>query len=133
MKARFRIHFLLILCCFCLRGRAENPIIKSISEAIWGTDPAESPTQLILSSNWINQAKAALPTNYSSAELSFSDLTNLTYRESLNGNNAARGLWGLLEIVTSRTGQDVSSGLQLLRESADNGYVPAMVELGLLL
>src|SRR5579871_810999 len=131
MKAFFKIHLLLILCCFCLKGRAENPIIKSISQAIWGADEAESPAEEILSSNWINQAKAALPTNYSATELSFSDLTNLTYQESRNGNNAAQGLWGLLLVVTSHTEQDTSSGMQLLRQSAENGYVPAMVELGL--
>jgi TPR repeat protein len=86
-----------------------------------------------LSTNWTAAVKAALPTKYlGKGDLSFQDATNLLCRESLHGNNAAQGLWGFVTLVRSRSEEEAKAGLQLLRNSAEKGYVPAMLQLGLL-
>ncbi len=132
MKTFLNTYFLLASCFVCLSGRADIPIIKSIAQAIWGTDEMESPASGILSTNWINEAKAALSTNYPAEELSFRNLTNLMRLESERGNHAAEGLWGFALVIQSHSKEDTSSGLELLRDSAKKGYLPAILNLGLL-
>lgn len=130
MKAFLKRYLLLMSCLLCLRGHAQAPIPGSLDNR--GTDQLESPKPADLSSNWIVEAKAALPTNSAAEELSFRDLTNLVFEESQRGNAAAERSWGYALVVQSRSKADVSSGLQLLQDSAGKGCVPAMVSLGLL-
>jgi TPR repeat protein len=86
-----------------------------------------------LSSNWVAAVKAAVPAKYfASGELSFEETTNLLRAESERGNNAAKGLWGIALVAQKGSQKDTEAGLQLLRESAEKGYVPAMLNLGYL-
>lgn len=85
-----------------------------------------------LSTNWVAEAKAALPSKYSTQDLSFQQLTNLLRQESVKGSNAAQALWGTALIVQSRSQSEADEGLELLRNSATNGYAPAMLQLGFL-
>jgi len=87
----------------------------------------------ILSTNWLVMAKAALPAKYLANGIeSFQKMTNLLCQESRRGNNAAKGLWGIALLTQSRSPQEAKTGLELLRSSADKGYIPAMFNLGLL-
>ncbi len=86
-----------------------------------------------LSTNWVAAAKAALPARYlAKGDLSFQEITNSLCCESRRGNNAAKGLWGIVVLVQSRSPEESKAGLQLLRDSANSGYVPAIMNLGLL-
>jgi TPR repeat protein len=86
-----------------------------------------------LSSNWLAAARAALPEKYfEKGDLSFQEITNLLCRESRRGNIEAQGLWGCALLLQSSSPKETEVGLQLLRKSADEGYVAAMVTLGFL-
>ncbi len=87
----------------------------------------------VLSTNWLAEIKTAIPGAVISTETRFEALTNLLFREAQNGNAAAQGLWGMAVLVQSHSPEEMKSGLQLIRNSATNGYVPAMVNLGFLL
>jgi uncharacterized protein len=85
------------------------------------------------SSNWMVEAISALPDqDRAKANLNFSEVTNLLCRESQNGNNAAKGLWGFVLVMQRPSPQAASAGLELLRDSAGKGYLPAMLNLGLI-
>lgn len=130
MKALLKSYLLLIPCFVCLTAHAENSIFKEISDAIWGADQSESAVPAGFSTNWIQYAKAGLPTNYLSKELSFGDLTNLVCQESDRGNTAEQYLWGFALVAQNQSKEAVLSGMQLMRAAARKGYVPAMLSLG---
>jgi TPR repeat protein len=101
--------------------------------AFWGDDFESDHPGDILSTNWTAAARAALPAEYlAKKDLSFEEVTNLLCQESRRGNNAAEGLWGVALLATSREPREAKAGLQLVRHAAENGYVPAMLQLGLL-
>jgi TPR repeat protein len=81
----------------------------------------------ILSTNWISMAKEAIP---SAPLTNFQTITNRLRQESEHGNKAAQGLWGYFVVVQSQSPEDAANGLRLLRSSATNGFVPAMLNLG---
>ncbi|MGH7971803.1 MAG: tetratricopeptide repeat protein, partial [Limisphaerales bacterium] len=85
-----------------------------------------------LSTNWFAAIKEAIPSAPSMGESNFQSITNLLCRESRRGNIAAQGLWGFFVLVQSRAPEEAATGLQLLRNSATNGFVPAMLNLGVL-
>lgn len=84
----------------------------------------------MLSTNWLASVKEALPSAHSTGELSFQAATNLLRQESQRGNIAAQGLWGFVVLVQGRSPEDAATGLRLLRNSAEQGFVPAMLNLG---
>src|SRR5687768_9109715 len=86
-----------------------------------------------LSTNWLAEVKQAIPSAPVTAESNFQVITNWLCQESQRGNVAAQGLWGFFVLVQSRSPEETATGLQLLRNSATNGFVPAMLNLGLLL
>lgn len=100
-----------------------------------GLHPAPSHAfDLALSTNWMAAANAALQVAYvTNTNLDFQTVTNLLRQQSGRGNYAAQGLWGFVLVVQSRSPEQTKTGLELLRKSADNGYVPAILNLGLLL
>jgi TPR repeat protein len=86
-----------------------------------------------MSSNWLEAARAALPARYlAKGDLNYQETTNLICQESQHGNNAALGLWGVVLLVQSRTPEEAEAALKLARNSARNGYVRAMLQLGFL-
>lgn len=87
----------------------------------------------LLSTNWLESLKEAVPSETITPESNLQTVTNLLCKESQRGNIAAQGLWGFFVLVQSKSPEDESAGLQLLRNSASNGFVPAMVNLGLML
>jgi uncharacterized protein len=77
--------------------------------------------------------KAALPAeDLTRDKLDYNDLTNSLCQESERGNNAAEGIWGFILIAKSHSHDELEAGLQLASDSAEKGYVPVMVQLGLL-
>jgi TPR repeat protein len=97
-----------------------------------GSDAAVTRPVDILSTNWLAAARAALPSEYWTKNLTFQETTNLLCQESRRGNNAAQGLWGFVLLVQSRGRDEGKIGLQLLRDSAEKGFVPVMLQLGFL-
>jgi uncharacterized protein len=86
-----------------------------------------------LSTNWMAAAIAALPEkDFEKGDLSFQEITNLLCRESRLNNNEAKGLWGCVLLLQSSSPKEAEEGLQLLRKSANDGYVGAMLTLGFL-
>ena len=86
-----------------------------------------------LTASWWAAVRTTLtPRLLARKDLDFEQVTNALCRESGQGNNAARGLWGIVVVRASNSPDGVEAGLQLLRDSADKGYVPAMVQLALL-
>jgi TPR repeat protein len=87
----------------------------------------------LLSTNWIIAVREALPQKYfEKGDLNFQEATNLLCKEAQHGNNAAQGLWGFVMLTRSGSPEEAKAGLRLLQDSADKGYVPAMLQLGLL-
>ncbi len=86
----------------------------------------------VLSTNWLAEAKAAIPSAPGALESNFQTITNLLCQESQRGNIAAQGLWGFFVLVQSQSPEEAATGLQLLRNSATNGFVPAMLNMGIL-
>ena len=85
------------------------------------------------STNWLAAVRAALPAKYSAmSNFDFQEATNYLCEESQRGNVAAQALWGFALIVQSHSQETLGTGLQLLRGSAEKGYVPAMMNLGYL-
>lgn len=82
---------------------------------------------------WLIAAKDVLseqnPTN---RNLSFQEITNRIFQQSLAGNPEAQGLWSAVTIINSHSAEAVQVGIELMRVSAEKGYVPAMTQLGLL-
>jgi TPR repeat protein len=93
--------------------------------------PAMAPD--ILSTNWLDEVRRAIPSASIRPESNFQAVTNMLCRESQRGNVAAQGLWGCFVLVHSHSPEEVATGLGLLRNSATNGFVPAMLNLGPLL
>jgi TPR repeat protein len=82
------------------------------------------------SSNWVAAVRAALPPRvFAKKNLDFQTVTNLLCRESRHGNTAAQGLWGFTLVILSRSPAGAETGLQLLRNAAEKGDVPAMLQL----
>lgn len=98
----------------------------------WTDDSAqETRTESALSSNWLNAVKSALPAQCATGRnLKFEQITNFLCRESQVGNKAAEALWGTVLIGQSQLPGQSTSGMQVLRDSAEKGYSPAMVYLG---
>jgi hypothetical protein len=94
--------------------------------------PAGQSTGL-LSTNWVTEAWSALSAGRNVENLSFPEVTNRLAAESRRGNVAAEGLWGFVLVVRSAVPEEAKAGLELLQDSAEKGYVPAMLNLGLLL
>jgi len=97
-----------------------------------GPDTIPIPAVGVLSTNWLAEVKQAIPSAPVTPEANFQSITNLLCQESQRGNIAAQGLWGFFVLVQSRSPEDAATGLELLRNSATNGFVPAMLNLGLL-
>jgi TPR repeat protein len=87
----------------------------------------------VLSTNWLAAVREAIPSATRMRESDLPAITNLLCRESQRGNVAAQGLWGFLLLVQNHSPEAAEPGLRLLRGSATNGFVPAMVNLGLLM
>ncbi|HEX3624441.1 MAG TPA: hypothetical protein VH280_03345 [Verrucomicrobiae bacterium] len=89
------------------------------------------PTNDRPSSNWVSAVKAAVPAQYwANADLNFQQMTNLLREQSQAGNWAAKRLWGWVLIGESDGADGAQDGLQCLKDSAGNGCVPAMNDLG---
>jgi len=111
---------LILLACGCALADYTKPDLLPIS-------PPD-----VLSTNWLAEVKQAIPSAHVTPESNFQTITNLLCQESRRGNVAAQGLWGFFLLVQSRSPEDAAAGLALLRNSATNGFVPAMLNLGLL-
>jgi TPR repeat protein len=98
-----------------------------------GGETSFAPPEIVLSTNWLAAARAALPEKYfQGGDLNFQEITNLLCRESRLGNNEAKGLWGWALLIQSSSPEEAKAGLQLFRKSASDGYVAAMLGLGFL-
>jgi TPR repeat protein len=85
------------------------------------------------STNWFAMVRSALPAKYSeNGRFDFQQATNGLRQEIANANLAAQALWGFTLVVLSGSPEIKDTGLQLLRGSAEKGYAPAMMNLGLL-
>lgn len=101
--------------------------------ANYATDePFEVPPASLLSTNWLAAVRAAMPAALPKGEPNLQALTNLLCQASQRGNVAAQGLWGCFLLVQNPSTPEAETGLRLLRNSATNGFTPAMVNLGLL-
>ena len=117
------LFFIVILLTSC---KTQPPVAKANNETV-----AEQSLVEMFSPGWKAAVRAALPSKYfAQREPSFQQTTNLLCRESRGGNNAARGLWGIVLLVQHRSQDEAALGLRLLRTSAEKGYVPAMLQLG---
>ena len=76
----------------------------------------------LLSTNWLAEVKEAIPSAPVTPESNFQTITNLLRLESERGNIAAQGLWGFVVLIQSRSPEEAATGLQLLRNSATNGF-----------
>jgi TPR repeat protein len=83
-----------------------------------------------LSTNWFAVAQSILPPRYQGQNLSFGQITNLLSREARRGNAAAQELWGYALVSMEQSPAEVTAGINLLRTSAEKGFVPSMVNLG---
>ncbi len=123
-----------------LRGLAVSAFVLA---ACWLTHAASIPSEDELpthpfdgrfSTNWYASVRSALPAGYlTNVNFNFHDATNYLCQESRQGNIAAQALWGFALIVQGSSPESTNAGLQLLRGSAEKGYVPAMLNLGYLL
>jgi TPR repeat protein len=85
------------------------------------------------STNWFAAVLAVLPANYSgNHNFDFQMATNALCQVSRDGNLTAQALWGCALVVLSSSPERTNTGLQLLRGSAENGNIPAMMNLGYL-
>lgn len=84
------------------------------------------------STNWLAAVKSALPLAATNDDFTFQQATNLLRQASERGDNAARGLWGFVLLVTSQSPTMSETGFRFLRQSAVDGNVAAMLQLGLL-
>src|SRR2546425_3967475 len=117
----------------CLALLAAFLVTYSQAHAIYaGQDTMPPGAVETFSTNWMAAAKAALPQKYWARDLTFQETTNLLCQESQLGNYAAQGLWGFVLLVQGRSPEESKTGLDLLRNSAEKGYVPGMLQLGLL-
>ena len=83
--------------------------------------------------NWLAAVRAALPANYQvKNNFDFTTATNYLCIESGKGNVAAQALWGFTLIVLRASPETAATGLKLLRDSAEKGWIPAMINLGYL-
>ena len=83
--------------------------------------------------NWLAAVRAALPANYQvKSNFDFTTATNYLCIESGKGNVAAQALWGFTLIVLRASPETAATGLKLLRDSAEKGWIPAMINLGYL-
>jgi uncharacterized protein len=102
----------------------------------WANYAADEPFQVppagLFSTNWLAAVQEAIPSASPKGQPNLQVLTNLLCQASQRGNIAAQGLWGFCLLVQSPSPQEAEMGLRLLRNSATNGFVPAMVNLGLL-
>ena len=62
----------------------------------------------------------------------FQEVTNCLYQKSLGGNPEAQGLFSAVLILTSHSALELQKGIELMRASAESGYVPSMTQLGLM-
>ena len=85
-----------------------------------------------LSTNWLAAVSEVLPSLSLTDVSSFQATTNLLCEESRRGNIGAQGLWGFIVLIQSRSVEQRTSGLLLLQNSATNGFVPAMLNMGIL-
>ena len=97
------------------------------------TKASQAP-EINVTTNWTIAARAALPDKYfEHGDLSFRQLTNALCREGRLGNQEAERLWGCAPLaVPNGSAQEREGGLQVLRKLANDGYMPAMLTLGLL-
>jgi len=85
------------------------------------------------STNWYALVRTVLPPSYSvKGNFDFQKTTNALYRASRRKNVPAKALWGMVLIVTGDSQKTKDAGVQLLRDAAGKGYVPAMMNLGYL-
>ncbi len=85
------------------------------------------------STNWYAAVRSALPDQkWEKGGFDFQEATNALCQESRKGNLAAKALWGCALVVTSRSRETTDTGLELLRDSAEKDYVPAMMNLAYL-
>lgn len=86
-----------------------------------------------LSSNWVAAVRAALPGKLpAKGNLNFQEATNLLCQATRQGNNAAKGLWGIVLVSQSPSPETAEAGLQLMRDSAAKGDVQVILQLGFL-
>jgi uncharacterized protein len=94
-------------------------------------DSSPQTAREIESSNWLAAVRAALPPgSLKPGPFDFKTTTNLLFEESEHGNNKAQDLWGLTLLVQSRSPEQAEAGIRLIRNSAENGSVQAMLNLG---
>ncbi len=79
------------------------------------------------------EAKRALPPEYSGRNPGRQELTNLLCLEGKRGNATAEGLWAVAFLASAQLPQERKEALGLLRHAAEQGSVPAMLNLGFLL
>ena len=89
----------------------------------------------MLSSNWWDEVRCALPSNlWAGKNLDLRLATNQLARESRRGNLAAQGLWGYTMVsytplTVRHADREIGAGLDLMENSASNGYIPSMSRL----
>jgi TPR repeat protein len=118
----------LIVCLFILSaiGRAQASVPSD-------DDIPAHPFDDRFSTNWFAMVQAALPAKYSeNHQLDFEAATNGLAHELSTENVAAHALWGFTLIILSKSPEATDKGLKLLREAANQGYLPAMINLGYL-
>jgi hypothetical protein len=101
--------------------------------AYTGAGANASRVSEMLSTNWLAEVRSALPSERFGPESTFQQITNLLCARSRSGNVSAQGLWGWVVLIHGHSAESVQTGLELVRNSGSNGYVPAMLNLGFLL
>ena len=86
-----------------------------------------------LTTEWMTKVEAVLPSKYfTNGSPTLQQTTNLLCQESQRGNKAALGLWGIAVVAYSQSPEELQTGLDMLTDSAQSGYVSAMVNLAIL-
>jgi len=83
-----------------------------------------------LPTNWLAELEAAIPAAPITQRSTFHEVTNFLCQESRRGNVTAQGYWGYIVLLQSHSPEETATGLRLLRASATNGFVTAMMYLG---
>jgi TPR repeat protein len=95
--------------------------------------PPQAPVvDVTVVSNLVTVARAILPAGtINSHQPSFLQFTNALCRASEQGNYPARGLWGVVAMMTAHSPEEAQAALLLIKDSAQNGCVQSMYQLGL--
>jgi TPR repeat protein len=125
MKAAFIIILALLPASLLAAGTAGPP-------GDFFEELEDVPKVNFVSTNWLNAVKVALPAQYwTNADLTLEQLTNLLCQQSQKHNVAAEDLWALVLLSRGGSTEESQAAVRLLQDSANQGFAPAMANLGI--